>query len=243
MQWNKQTTYLINAYLFYNQKEKVFVSFCHQSNIYNKLAPEKDFLYYYYPWKYKWGSQNLGAKADSSYKRTRALSRRVLSELTCICLEKSVFSEWCDPERVFKWFDKWPKLFNLFRLRSVGIWAIVLERKYIGNMFPIGISQYLLNMCSEPLLMNLNIRVLWFASMKEKLMSLFYKPFDRCIEPWHRVFCFGHFWWGKPFYSLYKACFEFDPHVINWHVTVVFRKLQLFKFGHVVFKAAMSACL
>ena len=24
-------------------------------------------------------------------------------------------------------------------------------------------------------------------------MSLLYKPFDRCIDPWHRVFCFGHF--------------------------------------------------
>ena len=48
-------------------------------------------------------------------------------------------------------------------------------------------------MCSEPLVMNLDIRVLLFASTKVKLMSLFYKPFDRCVDPWHRVFCFGHF--------------------------------------------------
>ena len=74
-----------------------------------------------------------------------------------ICLNNSVFSEWCDPICVFfKWFDKWPKLCNLFRLGSVGIWAIVRERKYIGNVFPIGISQYLLNMCSEPLVMIFN---------------------------------------------------------------------------------------
>ena len=51
-------------------------------------------------------------------------------------------------------------------------------------------SQYLLNMCSELLVMNLYIRVLGFASTK--VMSLFYKPFDRYIDPWHRVFCFGH---------------------------------------------------
>ena len=105
----------------------------------------------------------------------------------------------------FKWFDKWPKLFNLFRLKSVGIWAIVLERKYIGNL---GISPYLLDMCSEPFVMNLDITVLGFVSTKVKLTSLFYKSFDRYIDLWHRVFCFGHLWWDKTFYSLYK----FDPH-------------------------------
>ena len=82
----------------------------------------------------------------------------------------------------FKWFDKWPKLFNLFRLRSVGIWSIIFEHKYIGNVFPIGISQYLLNICSEPLVMNLDIRVLWFPSTKVKLMSLFYKPLVASIH-------------------------------------------------------------
>ena len=87
----------------------------------------------------------------------------------------------------------------------------------------------------EPLVMNLDISVLWFTSTK--VISFLYKPFDRYIDPWHRVFCLGHFRWDKPFYSLYKACFEFDPHVINWHVTVVFRKVCVLKLGHVVFKA------
>ena len=34
------------------------------------------------------------------------------------------------------------------------------KRNYIGNVFPRGISQYLLYMSSEPLVMNLDIRVL-----------------------------------------------------------------------------------
>ena len=52
-----------------------------------------------------------------------------------------IASRCCNPKpRLFKRFDKWPKLFYLFRLRSIGIWAVVLKRKYIGNVFPIGIS-------------------------------------------------------------------------------------------------------
>ena len=42
-------------------------------------------------------------------------------------------------------------------------------------------------MCSEPLVMNLDIRVFGFMSMKVKLISFIYKPFDRYIDPWHRV--------------------------------------------------------
>ena len=61
----------------------------------------------------------------------------------------------------------------------MGIRAVVLKRKYIGNVFSIGISQYLLYMCSEPLIMNLDIRVLGFTSTKVKLISFLYKPFDR----------------------------------------------------------------
>ena len=32
-----------------------------------------------------------------------------------------------------------------------------VPRKYIGNVFPLGIYQYLLYMCFEPLVMNLDI--------------------------------------------------------------------------------------
>ena len=48
------------------------------------------------------------------------------------------------------------------------------KRKYILNVFPISISQYLLYMSSEPLVMNLDIRVLGFTSTKVKLMSFLY---------------------------------------------------------------------
>ena len=37
-----------------------------------------------------------------------------------------------------------------------------------------GISQYLLYMCSEPLVMNIDNRVLGFTSTKVKLMSFLY---------------------------------------------------------------------
>ena len=43
-------------------------------------------------------------------------------------------------------------------------------------------------MCPEPLVMYLDIRVLGFMSTKVKPMSLFYQPFDRFIDQWHRVF-------------------------------------------------------
>ena len=45
-------------------------------------------------------------------------------------------------------------------------------------------------MCYE---MSLGIMVLGFASTKVKLMSPFYKPFDRYNDPWHGVFCFSIF--------------------------------------------------
>ena len=64
--------------------------------------------------------------------------------------------------------------FYLFKIRSIGIRAFVLKHKYIGNVFPVGISLYLLYMCSEPLVMNLDIRVLGFTSTKVKLMSFLY---------------------------------------------------------------------
>ena len=64
------------------------------------------------------------------------------------------------------------KTFEFFRLRSVGISAVVIKHiyMYIGNVFPIDISQYILYMCSEQLVMNLEIRVLGFTSTKVKLM-------------------------------------------------------------------------
>ena len=51
----------------------------------------------------------------------------------------------------------WP--YSLAFLRESGS-----ELLYIGNVFPLGISQYLLYMCSEPLVMNLDIRTLGFTS-------------------------------------------------------------------------------
>ena len=51
------------------------------------------------------------------------------------------------------------KLFCLFIFsRAVGIRAFRLKREYIGNIFPICISDDLLNMCSEPFVMVLNVR-------------------------------------------------------------------------------------
>ena len=37
------------------------------------------------------------------------------------------------------------------------------------------------------------------------LLTFLYKPLDHYIDPLHKVFCFGHFWWDKPFNSLYKV--------------------------------------
>ena len=33
-------------------------------------------------------------------------------------------------------------------------------------------------------------------------MSLFYEPFNRYIDPWHKVVCFDHFRWDKPLQTL-----------------------------------------
>ena len=42
--------------------------------------------------------------------------------------------------------------------RAAGIRTFRLKREYIGNMFPICISDDLLNMCSEQFVMVLNVR-------------------------------------------------------------------------------------
>ena len=44
-----------------------------------------------------------------------------------------------------------------FFSRSAGIRTFRLKRKDVGNMFPICISNDLLNMCSEPCVMVLNV--------------------------------------------------------------------------------------
>ena len=41
---------------------------------------------------------------------------------------------------------------------TIGISAIRIKREVIGNMLPICISDDLLNMCSEPFVMALNVR-------------------------------------------------------------------------------------
>ena len=42
--------------------------------------------------------------------------------------------------------------------RAAGFRTFCLKREYIGNMFPMCISDDLLNMCSEPFVMVLNVR-------------------------------------------------------------------------------------
>ena len=48
---------------------------------------------------------------------------------------------------------------------------------------------------------------------------------------------FWSFSMGWTFQPPLQSCFKFDPHVINWHVTVVFRMVRVLKLGHVVFKS------
>ena len=111
--------------------------------------------------------------------------------------------------------------FNLFRLRSVVIWAVVLKHKYIGNVFPIGISKYLLYICSEPLVMNLDIRVLGIASKKVKIMSFKYtlqssnliKPIPLINKP-HLRLSFINFKWYC-FYQKYDKRGFFDFEIVN----------------------------
>ena len=45
------------------------------------------------------------------------------------------------------------------------------------------------------------------------------------MDPWHRVFCFGHFRWDKPFKRASTKPFRIWP--INWHVVVVFRQVRI----------------
>ena len=69
-----------------------------------------------------------------------------------------------------------------FMLR-IGISRAVIHERILE-----GISQYLLYMFSEPLIMTLYTRVLGLTSMKVELMSFRYKLFERCINPCLRVF-------------------------------------------------------
>ena len=62
---------------------------------------------------------------------------------------------------------------NFLIFSDSGVSGFLERSKYIGNMFPIGISRYLLNICCEPLVMHLDIRVLGFVSTKVKVMSFF----------------------------------------------------------------------
>ena len=66
------------------------------------------------------------------------------------------------------------KFFCLFIFsRTAVIRTFRLKRENIGNMFPICISDDLLNMCSEPFLMVLNVRAAWLASTKIKVSRVF----------------------------------------------------------------------
>ena len=51
-------------------------------------------------------------------------------------------------------------------------------------MLPICISNALLNMCSEPFVMVLNVRAALLASTKVKFITFPYQAFDRAIDPW-----------------------------------------------------------
>ena len=91
---------------------------------------------------------------------------RVKADWTCL-LQISAFSFASVLRILFSLSDVVPNASFLrdlindqYFLNFSGFGAVVLKGKYIGNVFPIGISQYLLYMCSEPLVMNLDIRVL-----------------------------------------------------------------------------------
>ena len=93
-----------------------------------------------------------------------------------VFFQNSVFPKWCDPKRVvLQWFDKWPKLLNFSTFIWNGIWGVVLKREIIGNVFPISISLYLLNMCPEPLIMVPHVRFIWLLSMKVEFLASFQK--------------------------------------------------------------------
>ena len=55
---------------------------------------------------------------------------------------------------------------------ALGICAIRLKREGIGNMFPKCISNALLNMCSDPFVMVLNVRAACLVSTKLKSVSV-----------------------------------------------------------------------
>ena len=61
---------------------------------------------------------------------------------------------------------------------TIGISAIHIKREDIGNMLPICISDDLLNMCSEPFVMALDVRGTCFASKEVKSVTSFYEAFD-----------------------------------------------------------------
>ena len=64
----------------------------------------------------------------------------------CICPKNSIFSEWCDPKPVFLKDlinDQNFLIFSGLGVSGVEL-SIVLKCKYIGIVFPIGTSQYLL---------------------------------------------------------------------------------------------------
>ena len=51
-------------------------------------------------------------------------------------------------------------------------------------MLPICVSYGLLNVCSEPFVMALNVRAALLASTKVKFVTFSYEAFDRVVDPW-----------------------------------------------------------
>ena len=99
--------------------------------------------------------------------------------------------------------------------RAVRIRIYRLKREDIGNMFPICASAGILNICSEPFVMVLNVRTARPASTKVKFVTLMMR---QRLELWIHgklYFCFSHFCRYKLFNSRNYLGFETDPHVIN----------------------------
>ena len=81
--------------------------------------------------------------------------------------------------------------------RAVGIRIFRLKREDIGNMFPICISNDLLNICSEPFVMVFNVRAIFclghFVGIREDIENMFpicisNDLLNMCFEPFVMVF-------------------------------------------------------
>ena len=67
---------------------------------------------------------------------------------------------------------------------AVGIRVFCFKKEYIENMLPICVSYDVLNVCSEPFVMTLNVRAARLASSKVKSITFSYEGFDRIVDPW-----------------------------------------------------------